>query len=419
MIDFEFKEQWLHPYCGILILTEDCNLQCRYCFVEQHPKFMTLDTAKVIVDYCVNNLHWWKENAGMPKSAQSDFFFFGGEPMLMFDSIIKPLVIWAKDKYKDEINFSITSNLTLYNKEVIDFFYEYNIPTLFSCDGDRKTQEFNRPAKNHQSSFDMVMKNIPYLLSKFPNTTFRSTIYEPTVAETYNNYIFAESLGFKQINMIPDIHHEWKDENIEILEQEINKIFCHRINQLCAGEPRMKHSFFNFQQYQVVEDIIQSYTDEHNYDFKPKLYNALPRCGLGIEACSINPDGDIHGCQEHGSHGDDIFYLGNIFTGGVEKEKSLKLVEFYMNCEKNIPESMSNEECQNCIRKNICRPVHNCISALYELNNSFNKYPKVHCKYLQSIFFNCLVELEFLTVLESNSLDEVLNKYGIMKKEET
>ena len=42
---FEYNESYSHPYEIALNLTNDCNLACRYCFVEQKPDYMTLEIA--------------------------------------------------------------------------------------------------------------------------------------------------------------------------------------------------------------------------------------------------------------------------------------------------------------------------------------------------------------------------------------
>ena len=54
--EFEYKEEygWLTNIC--LNVTDACNLACRYCFVEQHPHYMTLDVAKQAVHFILDNL---------------------------------------------------------------------------------------------------------------------------------------------------------------------------------------------------------------------------------------------------------------------------------------------------------------------------------------------------------------------------
>ena len=73
---------------AFLNLTNSCNLTCRYCFVEQKPEFMTLQTAKDAADFLAGN-------------GQASINFFGGEPMLMWDEIIVPLTLYVHEKYGD------------------------------------------------------------------------------------------------------------------------------------------------------------------------------------------------------------------------------------------------------------------------------------------------------------------------------
>ena len=42
-MSFEYKEKYKYPTKICLNLTDNCNLACRYCFVEQHPHYMTYD----------------------------------------------------------------------------------------------------------------------------------------------------------------------------------------------------------------------------------------------------------------------------------------------------------------------------------------------------------------------------------------
>ena len=81
-----------------------------------------------------------------------------------------------EEKYPNEIDLGITTNGTLLNREKIDFLYNHNIHPLLSIDGAKETQDINRPCQNGESSFDKIIEIIPYLLEKFPKTTFRSTI---------------------------------------------------------------------------------------------------------------------------------------------------------------------------------------------------------------------------------------------------
>jgi uncharacterized protein len=129
-----------------LNVTEECNLACRYCFTEHHPHFMTLKVAK-------DTAKWLYENAKIASAIKEKEIiptigFFGGEPTLMWDSIVVPLVLWVKEQ-NWKFNFGITSNCMLMTPDKVDFLCEHNIGLLLSMDGAKTTQDYNRPAKNN------------------------------------------------------------------------------------------------------------------------------------------------------------------------------------------------------------------------------------------------------------------------------
>ena len=199
-MEFEYKEIYKYPIDICLNITDSCNLACKYCFVQQKPHFMTLDMAKKATDWLISNLEKRKELG--KKDEQVNINFFGGEPTLLYEEIIVPLVLYGEEKYPNQIRFGITTNGTLLNKERIDFFTKHKIYLLLSIDGAKETQDFNRPQRNGEGSFDLVEKNISYLLENKPNTTFRATLYQPTVKNLFENYRYAQRKGFKYIFFI-------------------------------------------------------------------------------------------------------------------------------------------------------------------------------------------------------------------------
>jgi sulfatase maturation enzyme AslB (radical SAM superfamily) len=126
--------------------------------------------------------------------------------MLMFDQIIVPLIEYIENNYDiNEFKFDITTNGTLLSEERLIFMKKYNISILLSIDGDKETQDYNRPCKDcNSSSFNLVSKNIPSILKYFPDTVFRSTVYKDTIKNLFQNYLYAEEIGFKNYICIPD-----------------------------------------------------------------------------------------------------------------------------------------------------------------------------------------------------------------------
>lgn len=384
MKQFTYLEQYQYPTYVMLNLTDNCNLACIYCFVQQKPHYMTLDIAKKSVDFIINNYNIKKEKNILRYNEKKTLVFFGGEPTLMFDQIIIPLIHYIEEVDNlNEFMLHITTNGTLLNEERIKFLAKYNIIPLLSIDGDRETQEYNRPCKNcKESSFDLVKKNIPILLKYFPNTTFRSTVYKDTINNLYNNFLFAESMGFQNFSCIPDIRSQnWTDNDLNNYKLQLIKISEHIMNQyLNNSAPKM---YFNnldrgFDSV-IIRDVNVTNNENHEWQntFTPS------RCGLGTNGCSINYKGEIFSCQEQDSRDEkgEYFYIGNIFDG-IDKTLQSRVILDYINsfggCERQ-------NECLKCPLKNECN--HGCPSTQKDLFDDPGKCAYIGCKNQQIIFY--------------------------------
>ena len=102
------------PYSASLIMTENCNLNCTYCFEKDKSiSMMTKEVAKKSVDFLI-------ENAIFEKRDRIDFMFFGGEPLLNIDVIdyIYEYSIVETKKHKLGISGNIITNGTVFNKKI-------------------------------------------------------------------------------------------------------------------------------------------------------------------------------------------------------------------------------------------------------------------------------------------------------------
>ena len=135
------------------------------------------------------------KNAEETKATPS-IVFFGGEPLLEWDSIIVPLTKYIRSEYKKTFKLSITSNCILMTEDKLKFMKENSIDLLFSIDGDKETQDYNRPYHNYKGSFDTLEPKIVMIRKYFPNVTFRATIDKNTCMNTFHNMKFAVERGF-------------------------------------------------------------------------------------------------------------------------------------------------------------------------------------------------------------------------------
>lgn len=390
-MSFEYQEQYKYLTSACLNLTDACNLACRYCFVEQHPHFMTIDIAKDAVDFLVNNLRIKKEKNYQAQD-QVHITFFGGEPMLLWDEIIVPLVEYAYKTYPNEINFSMTTNGTLLNKERIDFLADNKIPILLSIDGAKKTQDYNRPCQNSKlSSFDMVYQSIPYILEKFPNTTFRATIDQHSVENTFENYLFAHYMGFKNIFIMPNGREVWSEEAKAILKDEFEKIYWFMANSFCNNIQPINCGPINDSFTRVLTHDIEILKPQ-NKKTKLNISRSPSRCGMGTSFGSIGYDGRIYGCQEQNSKDlKNIFFIGDIYNGISEERHSALLEKYTAQYEATC---INKELCKTCKLKNICTGFA-CPSSSWDLFQEFSIDNEIHCIWAQILFDNATVLMHY------------------------
>lgn len=325
-----------------LNLTNACNMRCKYCFTHPNTQVMDFATAQSAV-------MWIKANQG--KATNTHINFFGGEPMLHYEDIIKPLILWSEKMGITGVTFGMTSNGTLFTEERIDWLSDHGVSLLLSIDGGPETQNLTRPLLSGEDSFMAVAKNIPHLLEKFPDLTFRSTFNKESAGKIFENYLWAEKLGFSSFYTMPNEFEEWDDEKITEMAIQLRKLYWHMYEGITA---QTRVPIFNY----FFKELFSMFGFEATDTERPYL-----RCGLGTSSIGIGVNGELFGCQEHNSYDTNTpFYLGNIFKDGIEKERHERLLHMYLD---TLPKNYG----------------HACPSHCFGVNGDLTKTTKVFKAY--------------------------------------
>lgn len=361
---------------GFLNLTQKCNLKCKYCFVVQQPKEMTYEVAKDTVDFFYKNA---KEVNDTPS-----INFFGGEPMLKYEEIIVPLTKYIRKEYGEDYEIGITTNGTLLNKEVLDFFKEHNIGFLFSIDGDKKTQDKNRSFHNGKGSFDKIKDIIPLVLEYQPMSTFRATIDHDNVYDISDNFKFAIEMGYTNVFMIVNVFTKWNEEEKEELKKQIKMLADIYMDQIRKGK-KVDFNPFN-DMFGRIKRIDNA--EELNL-FRNQSINHIGfgRCGIGAtKFASVGMSGNLYSCQELVENPElgDKFLIGNIYTG-VDNEKRMDIINQFDP--RNVIRS-DNKPCKGCLMNKICDGA--CLINNYLANGDLNIMPEILCLYYQILLDEAL-----------------------------
>lgn len=340
-----------------LNLTHRCNLACRYCYVHQSPLDMSWQVAKDSVDFLAKNS---KVNGVKPVIC-----FFGGEPLLMYKELIVPVVEYVEKTYPElGFYFTMTTNSVLLTDDKIEFFRQHKIGIHTSIDGCAETQNYNRPLHGGGESFPIIEPHIKKVLANGMGFTFRSTVIPATCQHSYQNYLYAISLGYKAMFAITNAYEKWDAEHEKVLEQEYYKIADHYIAY-----------WREHKKAPIRLSMLEKFMSVHKRDIKAQQHNnSATHCGLGRSGvAAISPTGNIYGCQEMTSNEgeESIFYIGNIYTGVID-ERRQKLSDLYDSCATN-----GDMDCSKCEANVMCNG--GCVANNYMITGRLNDCPHGHC----------------------------------------
>lgn len=153
-----------------LMLTWQCNLNCTYCFEDfkRNDRTMSAETAKRILSA---EFEKFAASEECRRGGYLKIEFFGGEPLLRFDTI-RTVAEWVAELgLPFRCMLSVTSNGTLLDETMKAWFFAHKelIRIVMSVDGTEEIQSTNRGANAAAAPIDFVR-------STWPDLHFKSTI---------------------------------------------------------------------------------------------------------------------------------------------------------------------------------------------------------------------------------------------------
>lgn len=122
--------------------TLDCNFHCWYCYESKvKDSEMTPEMVNATIALIDDVL---KEN---PNLQRFHLYFFGGEPLMKFDTVIRPILSAFTEKTSGKgilSTLQITTNGALLTNEMINFIKESNILTAFQITFDGYEENHNK-----------------------------------------------------------------------------------------------------------------------------------------------------------------------------------------------------------------------------------------------------------------------------------
>ena len=346
-----FTTVYSKPQAVTMLLTNDCNLACSYCFESNKGKdYMSKEMALDILKATYNVVD--------PMAGIFTLNMFGGEPLMNWDTFKAVCDYVLENNLK--IRITATTNLTLLTDEMIDYIDELSIPILVSVDGIKEVHD-----KHRCNSFDKVIENMKKLIDRDLGYLIeaRMTVAPDTAKYMYESVKMLVDLGINNIANVPASDLDWDAQSIQDYKDNYEKIL------------------------DMYIDILNDETNKRNislYKVDQALNLALEPIKEDTSMCNIgNPrwvivdwKGDIWPCPDYPTTDNaDLIAgkIGNFYTGVDETKVDPKpMVATY-----------ELERCKGCEAISICKS--GCPYENYTKNGKFNEPTIGYCT-LQKAF---------------------------------
>ena len=207
------------------IVTEDCQLRCKYCYIVGKNSFKKLnfETAKKSIDYILENQSLFPENSII-------WDFIGGEPFLeikLIDQICDYLKIRMYElnhKWFYNYRFSFTTNGIQYSNPNVQKYIEKNLAHIsitLTLDGTESKHDLNRVYLDGSGSYKDIVKNIPLWQKQFPNTSTKVTFASADLIYLKESILHLWEIGIKNIDANVVAEDVWQEGDDIILENQL------------------------------------------------------------------------------------------------------------------------------------------------------------------------------------------------------
>lgn len=329
------------------IVTKDCQLACKYCYLvgKNSKERMSWEVAKQAIDYILDHEEDFKEESVV-------WDFIGGEPFLEIDLIdkicdyIKTELFRRNHHWFNSYRFSFSTNGINYDTEKVQSFIKKNIDHLsigITIDGTKQKHDLNRIWKTsdmqhgiipkpeeERGSYNDVVRNIPLWLSQFPNAGTKVTISTADIPYICESVLHLYSLGIHEVNINCVFEDVWNEGDDLRFEAQLLQLADAIIDGGYYNDYAC--SFYSEQIGRPMDSVL----DNQNW------------CGAG-RMLSIDAAGNFYPCTRFAQYSlreKKAWVIGNV-NDGIDKNK---LRPFLMldRCTQSRPECVDCEVASGC-----------------------------------------------------------------------
>ncbi len=314
----------------VLNVNTGCNLSCSYCYKEDlttPDKGERMDFATAVKAFEL----LLKEGAARDRV---NLVFFGGEPLSNMP-LIRQMVEYAERRGAETgktVDFSLTTNATLLNEKLIDYFDAHRFGLTISMDGPRALHDKNRKTVGGKGTYDVVARKAKMLLERYRSRPIgaRVTLTSGVTDVVGIHRHLRDEIGFFEVGMSPVTAGDMEAFNLS--DEELHRVFI--------GMKVLGHTYLDA----ALENRNIGFSNMHQLmtDLVEGTRKSLP-CGAGIGMLAVDKDGGLNLC--HRFTGSSLPTFGDV-ERGIDKDRLGRFLE--------DAQDRGGRPCETCRIRNIC-----------------------------------------------------------------
>jgi uncharacterized protein len=320
-----------------IILSEQCNLACKYCFLgnndtNKRSKFisenMSADTAYKSVDFFVRQI----KSSGLDTDQNKPILiFYGGEPLVNFSTLERIArrinELRQKEKCIENLEMSVITNGVLLNERMIKRLNELKVSIAISVDGVTEEANNMRVDTRGRPVFARILTTLDKCKELSVDVSLSVTLSEAAIKDIHNILNLIDTYDVKAFGF-----------NIMMSDEKF--VLPQRYNESAAQF--IIDAFVELRERGVYEDRMMRKLKAFS---KAQVYFSDCAATAGGQIV-ISPDGSVGIC--HGCLSDKMYFISHIddetFTATNDK--------YFIEWSQLTP--LNHEECLPCPALGIC-----------------------------------------------------------------
>lgn len=347
-VNMNFPKPADFPSVVVVNITTNCNLRCKYCFVDC-GSFVGEDMTEDVMRRTIEEMY------KMP-SKKITFELQGGEPLCNLDGLEKFVKISEEIRSKtDKIaKYRIMTNATLINDRFMTIAKKYGINIGVSVDGPDEMTDSTRIDEEGNGCFKQINEGIDLLIA--------NDLKPDGAVCTIGQHNWKDS--YRIVDYFNSKNIEFKPRPANYSGRELDQ---HTTTKPGEWFEAYKEMYYHSKKTGTVNYSIHIFEENVYSPIRDYICLRYP-CGAAREIITVNPDGSVYPCD--GFKGNEAFLMGNIIDETIESMLNKEWVKKLRN---RTYEDI--EKCRSCLFRGMCCSC--CYSAYGAFGTVYREDP--HC----------------------------------------